>query len=61
MTWQLSNDWAVSRGPRNWILQERRGKRWRNVDELKQAVFLVHANETQQISEIAAAVGYHNE
>jgi len=36
-------------------------KRWRNVDELKQAVFLVHANETQQISEIAAAVGYHNE
>ncbi len=31
MTWPISENWTVSRDSRNWILQERSGKRWRTA------------------------------
>ena len=31
MNWPISENWAVSRDTRNWILQERKGNRWRSI------------------------------
>lgn len=36
-------------------------KRWRSVDELKQAVFRIYADEKPQVSEFAAIGRYHDE
>lgn len=42
MTWPISKNWAVSRNPYNWILQERRGKRWRPIGYYRTPEKLLH-------------------